>query len=376
MKVKAQKIRHVLVLLILWAIGFLAWEWWYSFPKVTLAKIAPEENLHGKIDSILYQAITDYRLPSLSLAVVLDGKVSYLNAIGYEDLQTKKLLTIDTPILVASVSKIFTALGVASVFQDKGITAQDYVRLLDSDARGDSTMLDSLTYHRLLTHQSGLRDKNFSEMIFSFSKSQSLQDWGADFLKNGNKFQTGSVTYSYADTNFDLLGYLLSRSENLPFDSIIQTSVLTPSGMVNSRFINSWPLEGNGLTGYQRTFLWKRLEPKRIRFRIFPSPSSGLLTTTKDMSLALIHLLRGEMGIYHKALDWLSAGETEAPLSFQKRQINGAEWIGHFGGQAGYSSLLFYSKEVEMGIFLFANVNDDENFRVEIANQVISAISQ
>ncbi|MEP0710517.1 serine hydrolase [Algoriphagus sp.] len=370
----AQKVRIFLVILIVWAVGFLAWEWWYSYPKVNLDKIRSGRAQTTKLDSILLQAIIDYRLPGVTVALVQEGKVSYLKAIGYANLETKDSLKVDSPILVASVSKLVTALAVANVLDDKGIQAQGYISDLGIASLHSFSSLPNFSLSDLLSHESGLRDKTFSEMIFSSSRSQSLQIWGEDFLAHGSKYQT-ELSYSYADTNFDFLGFLLSQSENQDFETLIQNAALTPAGMVNSSFLTAWPMEINELTGYQKTFLWKRLEPKRINFRIFPSPSSGLLTTTKDMSLLLIHLLRDEMGIFHDALDWLRDGENVVPLGFQKTKINGSEWIGHFGGQAGYSSLLFYSIEADMGIFFFANAKDNEDFRIAIANQIISTIS-
>lgn len=371
----AQKIKYFLFFLILWALGFLAWEWWNSYPKVKPVQLTAEKNLNGKIDSILYHAVHEYRLPGLSIALVQNGKVIYLNAFGFENLETKDSLTVESQIFVASVSKLFTALGVANIFQNVGVLPQDYVYTLELEGKVNLSSIANIRIQDLLSHQSSIRDKNISERIFSFSRDKTLNEWGGDFVDNVSHYQTDSYAYNYADSNFDLLGFLLSQSEELDFDSLIQRYVLIPSGMLNSRFVTTWPIEENKITGYQKTFLWKRLEPKRISFPILPSPSSGLLTTTKDMSLALIHLLRGEMGGYQKAFDWLTIEGSVVPLGFQKTLINGKEWIGHFGGQAGYSSLLFYSIEAETGIFLFTNSRDKTNFRIAIANQVISNIS-
>ena len=196
-----------------------------------------------------------------------------------------------------------------------------------------------------------------------------------EFLTNPTKFQSDSTSYNYADANYDLLGFLITRPDDFDLDSISKTHVFEPSGMVNSTFVSDWPIEENGLTGYQKAFIWKRIEPKRIKFSILPSPSSGLVTTTKDMSKALTHLLKGENGAYSEALSWLE-NEDGLPLGFQKIQISGKDWVGHFGGQAGYSSLLFYSRETDTGIFLFSNSRDEKGFRIEIANQVLSYISR
>ncbi|WP_339865145.1 serine hydrolase domain-containing protein [uncultured Algoriphagus sp.] len=371
----SKKIKIILAVLVFWVALFISWEWWYSFPKHVFKPALQVSSENDGIDSILNQSMATYLLPGISLAVVKNGKVSYLNAFGFKNLETKDSLTIESQILVASVSKLFTALALANVFQKLELLPEDNLYALGLSNNLKSPSLVTLRIQDFLSHQTGIRDKNFSEEIFSSSKLQSLQEWGDEFITNAHDYQKGSKAYNYADANYDLLGLFLSQSAGIDFDSVLQEEVLMPSGMFNSKFISTWPIDENGLTGYQRTFLWKRIVAKRMRFPILPSPSSGLLTTTKDMSLALVQLLRGDNGAHQKALKWLTIEGRDTPLGFQKTQINGREWIGHFGGQAGYSSLLFFSKDAKTAIFLFSNARDTSDFRIEIANQVISYIS-
>lgn len=369
-----QKIKVFLAVLVFWAALFIAWEWWHSFPKVRTLPVTKVISVKDGVDSILKEAMSTYLLPSISVAIVKDGEVVYLDAFGYENLATKDSLTVNSRILVASISKIFTALGVASVLQKSGVSATDSLHAIGLNTNLNSSTFANIQIENLLSHQSGIREKSFTEKIFSLSKSQTLDEWGREFLKNSASYHSDSSDYNYADSNYDLLGFLLSNSSKLKLDSIIQRHVFIPSGMLNSEFVEHWPIEENVLTGYQKTFIWKRIEPKRIKFHTLPAPSSGLVSTTKDMSLALTHLLKGDRGVYSEALSWLTASDA-VPLGFQKTQLNGSEWIGHFGGQAGYSSLFFYSKEVDTGIFLFSNSKDELGFRNQIANQVLSYIS-
>ncbi|SFU12539.1 CubicO group peptidase, beta-lactamase class C family [Algoriphagus locisalis] len=368
-----QKIKVFLAVLAFWSALFIIWEWWRSFPRVRIKPAAKVNSMQEGVDSILQQAMSTYLLPSVSVAIVKKGEVVYLDAFGYENLDTKDSLTVDSKILVASISKIFTALGVAGTLQKSGISATDSLAALGLKDINTSS-LANLQFGDLLSHTSGLRDKNFREKIMSSSKTQTLHDWGVGFQKTPHTTDYGYVGYFYADSNFDLLGYLLAESEQDDFSTLMQREVFASSGMLNSEFVNIWPIEETGITGYQKTFLWKRIGPKKIKFQILPSPSSGLVTTTKDMSLALSHLLKGHAGAYSEALSWLDT-EDEIPLGFQKIQLLGADWIGHFGGQAGYSSLLFYSNETDTGIFLFSNSRDEQGFRTEIAIQVLSYIS-
>lgn len=361
-------------MLVFWFALFLIWEWWESYPRVRPIPVTSADSEELKIDSLLNESILTYILPGLSAVVVKEGKISYLKAFGFANLATKDSLRIDSRIPVASVSKIFTALGLATFLSKKGITPDDPISVVGLATEPGTDDISDLTFKELLTHTSGLKDPDLIQIILRGRKSQSLSQYGEQILKKPIK-TSGKDSVAYADFNFDLIGYLLALSEKSDFDSLLQNSILHPSGMENSNFVREWPESGNVIEGYQWAFLWKRLQTKRPRFASFPSPSSGLVSTPKDMSKALIHLIRGKMGIYQPALNWLQPDGESIPLGFQSIKINEEDWIGHFGGQAGYSSLLIYSEEKKTGIFIQFNAEDRENYRVEIASSILNIIS-
>lgn len=368
-----RKIRLFLGALVFWFALFLIWEWWKSFPRVRPLPISSADSEEQKLDSALNEALFTYILPGLSAVVVEEGKITYLKAFGFANLEAKDSLKIDSRIPVASVSKIFTALGLATYLDQKGITPDDPISILDLAETRNSTISD-LTFKELLTHTSGLKDPGIIKTILRGKKSLELDAYGSKMLEKPLR-NSNNDSFEYADSNFDLIGYLLSKSEKPDFDSLMQNSILGPSGMANSSFVLEWPENENPIEGYHRTFLWKRLATKPTLFASHPSPSSGLVSTPKDMSMALIHLIRGKMGIFQPALNWLQPNDKAIPLGFQRITINGETWTGHFGGQAGFSSLFIYSEEKETGIFIQFNAEDRENYRVNIASAMLTIIS-
>lgn len=369
-----RKIRLFLGALVFWFALFLVWEWWKSFPRVRPLPISSADSEELKLDSTLNEAILTYILPGLSAVVVKEGKITYLKAFGFANLETKDSLKIDSRIPIASVSKVFTALSLATYLDQKGITPDDPVSVLGFSTESGNGNISDLTFKALLTHTSGLKDPGIIKTILRGKKSLKLDEYGDKILEKPlRNSKVGS--FEYADTNFDLIGYLLSKSERSGFDSLMQNAILGPSGMNNSDFVMEWPENGNPVEGYHRTFLWKRLASKRTRFVSYPSPSSGLVSTPEDISKALIHLIRGKMGIYQPALNWLQPNGEAIPFGFQSITINGETWAGHFGGQAGFSSLMIFSEEKETGIFIQFNTKDRENYRVDIASAILTIIS-
>ena len=372
----AKLFKVVAACLVLWLATFLIWEWWESYPKVRVKPVLRTQDFKSGIDSILIKSIPEFLLPGISVAIVKHGKVAYLNAFGYENLDTKDSLNIHSKIPVASVSKLFTALGLAYVMSGDSISSISPVNnILPVDYRALPPIQDH-SFRHFLRHRSGLRDRNYREIIFRSGKTIGLDEWAKGFLDHSSTYYSDSGQYLYADTNFDLLGFFLAKYKGDDFNSVMHENLFSAAGMTDSEFVDEWPMAQNMLSGYEKTFLWKRNLPTQMQFGILPSPSSGLVTTTADMGMAMVHLLRGNMGFFQEELAWLRDSDSDRPMGFQEIDLNGSPWIGHFGGQAGYSSFLFFSREKNTGIFLFANSRDQSDFRIAIAGQIESFISR
>jgi CubicO group peptidase (beta-lactamase class C family) len=349
-------------------LAFLGWEWWNSYPKINLAVLTPAASFEGKIDSILYQAINEYRLPGVSLALVKEGKLVYMNALGFENLETKVPLSSTSTIPVASVSKLFTALTIAN----KAL-ATDLVATSSLEDPSNA-LFPFLSLYQLLEHRSGLKSENIIRSLLLRKSKTGLMEWGTAYLEKSKFEAINSAPFFYSDLNYDLLGYWLEKQSELTFQNQVSENIFASAGMKQSFFMDLNSADTLSISGYQHTFIWKRLEENQLKLRILPSPSSGLLTSTKDMSLALIHLLRGDMGNFQEELAWLGDQDNAKLLGFQEIRMLDSDWIGHYGGQAGYSSFFFFSKNENTGIFLFFNMKDPADFRLDLSEKLLTQL--
>ncbi|WP_296701246.1 serine hydrolase [Algoriphagus sp.] len=367
-----KKLNIFLTVLGIWFILFLFLDWWNSYPKIKVVQVKTSQLISDKIDSIVQKSITEYTLPGIGLGIVKDGKIIYQNSFGFQSLEPLDSFSINSQFPSASISKIFTAIAAAKYWSSKGIVSKDLISMIKSSSDPKSD-LDQLKIENLLTHTSGIKNPGLIEKITNSRSNVSLSEFGEE-IWNSNYTKPDSVFFEYSDINFDLLGYLLQKSANIPFESYLKDNILIPAGMVNSDFATEWPENNNSMTGYQETFVWKRIEPKKLEFDRLPSPSSGLITSIEEMNLFLIHLLRGDMGIFKNELKWLNPTKIGAPMGFQEIRIDDESWLGHFGGQAGYSSLLLFSPQKKTGLILFSNARDTKGFRKNIMSQILQVL--
>lgn len=365
------KIKYSILGLAFWLLLFLGWEWWRSHPKVRLKPISFPETKEARIDSLLIQSLSQYMIPGLAVGIIENEKVTYLKAFGFQNLNEKDSLSLQSRIPVASVSKLFTALCLADFALENGISIDSSFNSVLPKGKKFPQEFDQISFQDLLDHTSGISD---NRKITNFLIGQEKRKLGLlpQHLKSPDP---ENKEYHYADANFDLIGYVLEVCAKQPFENLINERTLTTAGMENSHFATEWPLETNSISGYKRTFLWKRIQPMNLKLERFPSPSSGLVLSPEDLSKALLHLSRGEMGTFDEELAWLKTN-SESPAGFQKIRLNNATYWGHFGEQGGYSSLVLYSPNLDIGFFLVTNSQDRFDFRQLISSGILKIITK
>ena len=360
------KVKYAILGLACWLALFLAWEWWSSYPRVRLTPISHPKNTEAKIDSVVVQSIIDFFLPGLVLGIVYEEKVTYLKAFGFSDLKTKDSLSLESKLPVASVSKIFTALCLANFCLDREIPPEATINAILPEGNKLPDEFDRLTLSELLEHRSGLSDSRSFGKGLRWDQKRQLENLPYHLQSPDLE----NKAYLYADVNFDLIGYVMEVIAEQPFETLIQETTLADAGMSQSLFTT---LLAENIHGHEQTFLWKRILPTKLKLERYPSPSSGLVLTPKDLSKALLHLCRGEMGTFASEMDWLK-GSTNFPAGFQKITLNGIDFWGHFGEQDGFSAVLVYSPDREIGLFLLANAEDKQGFRKQIPETLLRSI--
>ena len=166
------------------------------------------------------------------------GNLIYKKAFGYADIRDKKPITLNSAFQLASVSKMFTAIAIMTLYENGYI---DY----DEDIRKyiPEFPYEDITVRMLLTHRSGLprymsvahdhwKDKRYpltnDEMLNLFIKHKPHP-----YFKPNNGFH-------YCNTNYALLANLVEQISNKPFDVFIKETIFEPLKM-DSSFILTMP---------------------------------------------------------------------------------------------------------------------------------------
>ena len=95
-------------------------------------------------------------IPGLSLAVVINGEVAAVEALGVSDYWTRTPLRPDTLMEVASNSKVVTALAAVRQVGNGNLSLDQPLAAYRTDFSLQGEYADRITLEMLLTHTAGL----------------------------------------------------------------------------------------------------------------------------------------------------------------------------------------------------------------------------
>ena len=153
------------------------------------------------LELLVAEAMNEWKVPGPAIAVVQNGEVALLRAYGLRDVEAGLQVTTDTQFLIGSVTKSFTATGLALLVDERRLDWTKPVRDYIPEFRlYDAVATDRVTVRDLLCHHSGLPRHDLIWIPGDLSPAQMLA--AMRYLEPSDDFRT---TYQYLN-----LGYLVA----------------------------------------------------------------------------------------------------------------------------------------------------------------------
>jgi len=215
-----------------------------ELPKDVLPKMKPLVNevpkLSAEYVSSKKRAIESFYIknwPNNSLngsfLVAKNGQILFEKYEGYANFRNKTLITADTPLHLASVSKMVTATAVLKLVNAKK---------LDLDQKVNTILkkfpYPEVTIRMLLNHRSGMRSYSY------FTDKKEIWD-RHNILRNqdilnliatkdiGLESKTGT-RFAYCNTNYAMLALVIEKVTGLSYKKAMQQIIFDPLGMKNT----------------------------------------------------------------------------------------------------------------------------------------------
>jgi len=331
----------------------------------------------------LEEAVISMWLPSVSIAIGLDGDLIWARTLGFEDFEKNDIASLDTKYRIGSTAKALTGTIAAK------LTEED---VLDLDASIDELVpyfprkKYDLTTRHLLTHTAGIRHYEGGE-YYSRKVHKNVKSAVSVFAKSKLLFEPGTG-FSYSTYGFVLASAAMEGASGLSFDNLILEKLTRPLGLLHT--MREGLAAGDFATPYEiRYGKYKTPFPADNSNRTagggFVSTPSDLVlmaqkimtgdylkTETKDALFYTPQILKnGEVNEQNYALGWRSHP--------WQRIFNGERDIfisHHYGKALGGESFLVMFPHYNLSISIVTNRNLDDTLAfsqlvIPIAEQFI-----
>ena len=215
-----------------------------SAPNVTLAAA-----VEHAVDEAVATPLRDRRFSGI-VRVEKDNRVLVRKAYGLADRERAIPNTPDTPFMIMSVSKQFTAALILRLAAQQRLGLHDRV----SDYLADWPVeWDAVTIHDLLTHSAGTDiDTTYFWLIQHHPQYWPNPAETPPEYKPRELVATPGTTFQYGNVGYTLLSMIASTAGGKPFDELMRDEVFCPLGMKDTKPERHGQIAGRA-RGYRRT---------------------------------------------------------------------------------------------------------------------------
>ena len=207
----------------------------------------PASDLSAKLSEKITAALKKSGAPSVSVAVVQDGKTAFAKAFGSADLAAGRAATSDTRYAVGSISKQFTAAALLLAQEQGKLSLDDTVAKYFPDL----TRAGEITIRQLLSHVSGYEDFAPQDYIIpEWTKPTTPQAVLERWAKKPLNFDPGTK-WQYSNTNYVLAGEIFEKATGQTLLGFLREKIFDPLGMQSaSDCVPAAPSDATAYTRY------------------------------------------------------------------------------------------------------------------------------
>ena len=222
-----------------------------GFGLLVNGKRAWAGDLHEKeIQAVLDANVADDALPGLVLGT-RNSYGTFFGAAGKADLETGRLMTPDTRIRIASITKVFTATLILSLVDEGLLSLDTILGSLLPDSVPNAT---GITMAQLLNHTAGVYDHENDPGLDILSPTGFIKDWTEEEIlafpkAHGPDFTPGSK-WSYSNCGFYLLGMVIEKVTGSTVDIEAWNRIFRPLNMNNTSLSRRGTLKAPYTGGY------------------------------------------------------------------------------------------------------------------------------
>ncbi len=284
------------------------------------------------------------------------GKIIYKKAFGMANIELDVPMKTDMVFRVGSITKQFTAISILQLMEKRKLTLQDKITTHIPGYPEDG---NKITIEHLLTHTSGIVNitsmKNFPDLKRKDLKTDEV----IDFFKNEPlEFEPGTK-WSYSNSGYILLGYIVEKVSGLSYGKYLEENIFKPCHMTGSFLDNHAVIIRNRASGYAKDSA-QTINAEFISMTI-PHGAGGIVSTAEDLfrwNRALVSyklVTRSTLEKAFKRQQLPDGKDTDYGYGWFFLNIQGHPTVEHGGGIEGFLASSIYLPNEDVFVAVLSN---------------------
>ena len=322
--------------------------------------IAPHtgyEAVAERLSAAIAQQMTDKELSAVSIALVAGDTLIWSHGFGLADPKRKTPAGGGTVYRIASLSKLFTAIGVMQLQEQGKLDIDAPVNTYLPGFHPENPFDKPITLRQMMSHRSGLVREPPVGHYFDPTEP-SLEELVTSLNRTRLVYQPETRT-KYSNAAVSVAGLALAKVAEHPFTEHMRQKVLTPIGMTRSDYTPLPEVSARLATGYMWTYEG-RVFPAPT-FQLGMVPAAGMYATVNDLGQFMKMLIRhgqGENGqlLQPETLEkmwqiqYADAGQQYGfGLGFYVSKFHEYRQVRHGGVMYGYATQIAVLPEARLG---------------------------
>jgi CubicO group peptidase (beta-lactamase class C family) len=327
----------------------------------SLAALDPE------LEALAAEAMAEWKVPAVTLAVVQDGETVVLRAWGQRDVEAALPATPDTQFLICSITKTFTATALALLVDEGRLDWRKPVRDYIPEFRlHDAVATDRVTVRDLLSHHSGLPRHDWIWIPGDLSRGEMLSA-----LRHLEPARDIRTEFQYNNLAYNVAGIVAERVSGLTYEEFVRTRLTDKLRMPVGFSREEHAAASDAAVPY---LLERGDERNRAKFFPITTTAAGAIVTSvaslanwmkfllaegefegeRLLSPALIREMQTPR-VHESAPEYEEFDHGHYGLGFRSTTYRGERVVGHTGGWLGWSTVMRLVPARKLGIAVFTN---------------------
>jgi CubicO group peptidase (beta-lactamase class C family) len=319
-----------------------------------------------ELERLIVEAMDEWKVPGLAVAVVQNGEVAFANAYGLRDVEAGLKATPDTQFLIGSITKSFTATGLALLVDERRMDWKKPVRDYIPEFRlHDAVATDRITVRDLLSHYSGLPRHDWMWLPGDWSSTQMLA--AMRYLEPSDDIRS---THQYLNLGYLVAGMVAERISGQSWTDFTRAR-LTDRLRMNVTFtVEDLAAAPDAAVPYAMD------GDTRLRAKRWPlcvTAAGGINTSIASLANWLrLHLDKGEFEgqrlvspnliqqlqtprVHVAAPEFAEFSDVHYGLGFRTHRYRGERVVWHGGGFIGCGTLMTMLPDRGVGVAVLTN---------------------